>query len=84
MVTTRLSSKGQIIIPKGVRVAHKWPPGTAFAVEDRPEGVLLRPLKPFENTTLKEVIGCTGYEGPTQSLEDMQEAINQEARRHKP
>jgi AbrB family looped-hinge helix DNA binding protein len=74
MVTTRLSSKGQIIIPKGVRAAHKWPAGTAFAVEDRSEGVLLRPLKPFENTTLNEVIGCTGYEGPTRSLEDMQEA----------
>jgi len=50
METTRLSSKGQVILPKSIRASHKWEPGVEFAVEDTPDGVLLRPLKPFEAT----------------------------------
>ena len=34
METTRLSSKGQIILPKAVRDFHRWGPGTDFVVED--------------------------------------------------
>jgi AbrB family looped-hinge helix DNA binding protein len=47
METTRLSSKGQVILPKSIRDAHRWQPGTEFMVEDTAEGVLLRPAKPF-------------------------------------
>ena len=43
MHTTVLSSKGQIIIPKALRVARRWGPGTQLEVHDTPEGVLLRP-----------------------------------------
>ncbi len=75
METTRLSSKGQVILPKSVRDAHHWSPGTEFEVEDRPEGVLLRPKKHFAITQLKDVVGCTGYCGPAKSLEEMEEAI---------
>lgn len=75
METTRLSSKGQVILPKSLRDAHHWVPGTEFDVEDRPEGVLLRPKKPFPITQLQDVIGCAGYTGPAKSLEEMEEAI---------
>jgi len=75
METTRLSSKGQVILPKSVRDAHHWEPGTEFEVEDRPEGILLRPKKRFPGTQLSEVIGSTGYTGPAKSLEDMDDAI---------
>ena len=34
METTRLSSKGQIILPKAVRDFHRWGPCTDFVVED--------------------------------------------------
>ncbi len=34
METTRLSNKGQIVIPKNVRNAHGWEPGLEFIVED--------------------------------------------------
>jgi AbrB family looped-hinge helix DNA binding protein len=77
--TTKLSSKGQIILPKSVREAHRWQPGTEFIVEDRPEGVLLRPAKPFQPTRLLEVIGIAGYSGPAKTLEEMEEAIAQGA-----
>ena len=75
MNTTRLSSKGQIILPKSVRDAHHWAAGTEFAVEPVEGGVLLRPLKPFAQTDLMEVIGCTGYRGPAKTLKDMEDAV---------
>lgn len=75
MDTTRLSSKGQVILPKAVRDAHNWEPGTEFAIEEVEGGVLLRPLKPFPRTTLQEVIGCTGYSGTAKALDDMECAI---------
>jgi len=75
MDTTKLSSKGQIILPMPIRAAHKWQPGVEFSVEDTPEGILLRPLKPFKLTQLDEVVGCAGYTGPTKTLAEMDAAI---------
>jgi AbrB family looped-hinge helix DNA binding protein len=75
METTRLSSKGQVILPKSIRSAHHWEPGIDFLVEDTGDGVLLRPIKPFNQTRLEDVIGCTGYKGPAKSIEDMDAAI---------
>ena len=43
MDTTKLSAKGQIVLPKRVRDAHGWAPGVEFVVEDTAAGVLLRP-----------------------------------------
>lgn len=75
METTRLSSKGQIILPKSIRATHAWGPGVEFAVEDTAEGVLLRPLKPFTPACLDEVLGCTGYRGRARTVEEMDAAI---------
>ena len=75
METTKLSRKGQVILPKSIRVAHQWEPGVEFRVEDTADGVLLRPLKPFEPTQIEDVIGCTGYTGPARTLEEMDAAI---------
>ncbi|OHC63328.1 MAG: AbrB family transcriptional regulator [Rhodocyclales bacterium GWA2_65_20] len=80
METTSLSSKGQVILPKSVREAHRWTPGTRFVVEDAADGVLLRPIAPFPASSLEEVIGCTGYAGPAKSLEEMEAAIAEGAR----
>jgi len=78
--TTRLSSKGQVILPKSIRAAHRWGPGVEFAVLDTAEGVLLRPLTGLPSTCLAEVLGCTGYQGPAKSLEDMDAAIAEAVR----
>jgi len=75
METTRLSSKGQIILPKSIRAAHHWNTGCEFAVEDMQDGILLRPLKPFAPTQLKDVYGCVTYTGKAKSLEDMEAGI---------
>jgi AbrB family looped-hinge helix DNA binding protein len=80
METTRLSSKGQVIIPKAIRAAHRWRPGVTFAVEDTAEGILLRPLSPFPETAIEDVVGATGYHGPRRSIEEMNEAVARGAR----
>jgi AbrB family looped-hinge helix DNA binding protein len=77
---TRLSSKGQVVIPKSVRKDRNWGPGTEFVVEQVKDGVLLRPVKPLQTASARELLGCTGYRGPARSLEQMQQAVAQGVR----
>jgi len=81
MQTTQLSSKGQIVLPKAIRDAKKWKPGTKFTVEETKEGILLRPAKLFPPTTLDQVFGCLRYKGKPATLKDMDAAIEREVRR---
>jgi len=81
METTRLSNKGQVVIPKQVRSAHGWEPGLEFIVEDTGDGIKLKPKKPFLETKAEELLGCVGYQGPKKSLKEMEAAIAKGARR---
>lgn len=81
METTKLSSKGQVIIPKDVRDGKGWKSGDELIVEDRPDGVLLRRKSSFKPTTLDEVIGIAGYEGPARTVEEMNAAVDEMFRR---
>ena len=83
METTKLSSKGQVVLPRSIRSARNLQPGAEFAVEDTPEGVLLRPLKPFPPTRVKEVFGSAGYCGPSLSLAQMDAAVAAEAKKRR-
>ena len=83
METTKLSSKGQVVLPSSVRSARRWKPGLELAVENRPEGVLLRPLKPFPQTQIDQVVGSAGYRGPRRTLRQMENAILREARKRR-
>jgi AbrB family looped-hinge helix DNA binding protein len=74
-VNTKVSSKGQVIIPKAVRQSRGWSEGTELIVEERPDGVLLRSKSPFKQTSIDEVIGCAGYKGPPKTLADMEVGI---------
>jgi len=78
MKTTKLSSKGQVVLPKSIRDMHHWQPGTEFVVEDTAAGVLLRPRGTFEPTHIKDVGGCLKYQGSPKSIEDMDTAIAEE------
>lgn len=77
--TTRLSSKGQIIIPKAVRDAHGWREGTEFTVETEKGGILLRPVKPFPRKTVEEVFGSLKYDGPAKTIEEMNAGVGEAA-----
>jgi hypothetical protein len=52
-------------------------------VEDTPEGVLLRPLKPFSPTRVSEVFGSAGYRGRALSLAQMDAAVAAEAKKRR-
>jgi AbrB family looped-hinge helix DNA binding protein len=78
METTKLSSKGQVILPAAIRATNQWEAGLEFSVENTSAGVLLRPIKAHPVTTLDEVVGCTGYAGKPHSLADMDKAITAE------
>jgi AbrB family looped-hinge helix DNA binding protein len=75
METTKLSSKGQVVLPKSVRDAHGWAPGTEFEIESTADGVRLRVKAPFPRTELAQVFGSLAYAGPTRTLEEMDEGI---------
>jgi AbrB family looped-hinge helix DNA binding protein len=79
--TTRLSTKGQIILPKPIRESKAWKPGMEFTVEETPEGVLLRPASLFPRTTLDEVIGCLKWKGKPKTIAQMNRAIARQVKR---
>ena len=83
MDTTRLSERGQIVIPKRVRTAHGWEAGLEFIVEDAGDSITLKPIKPFKKTTIEEVRGCLHYKGLRKSLKDMEAAVAKGAKESK-
>ena len=83
MDTTRLSTKGQIILPKSTRVSRAWGPGTAFTVEEKDDGILLRPAARFPVSHLDDVAGCLRSKRKPKTPAEMRAAIGHEVmRRH--
>jgi AbrB family looped-hinge helix DNA binding protein len=72
---TKLSSKGQVIIPKPIRSSHHWAAGQELVVIDVGDGVLLKPKTPFEETEVGDVAACLAYSGKPKTLDEMDEAI---------
>lgn len=80
METTKLSSKGQVIIPKAFRTSHNWDTGQELVVIDMGDGILLRPKGPFEESSLDQVAGSLKRSGKAKSLEDIDSAMKKAAR----
>lgn len=82
-LTTIVSTKGQVILPKAMRRMLRWEAGIRLVVVNTGEGVLLKPLPAFAETRPEEVFGCLAWHGPVKSLADMDAGILAEAeRRH--
>lgn len=75
MEITRLSSKGQVIIPKAIREEHQWQAGLEFIVLDMGDGILLKPKRLFAPTSVADVAGCLDYTEEPKTLQEMQEAV---------
>ena len=75
METTKLSSKGQVVLPKSVREQHGWAPGTEFVVESTPDGVRLRAKTLFPQTALDQVFGSVRHSGRAKTVEEMDAGI---------
>lgn len=80
-LTTTVSTKGQVILPKEIREHRKWNAGTELVVEDTAEGVLLKPASVFPPTRYEDVRGSLRYHGKPKTIEEMDEAIAIEVRR---
>jgi AbrB family looped-hinge helix DNA binding protein len=81
METTRLSTKGQIVLPLNIRASRSWAPGTEFTVEETRDGILLRPVTPFPRTTIEEVVGCLRFKGKAKTIAQMDKGIEREVKR---
>jgi len=80
---TRLSTKGQVILPKAIRSVHDWRPGTEFEIEDRGDAVLLKAVRRRGTTRWEDLGAHANYRGPRLSIRDMDGAIEAEARRRR-
>lgn len=81
METTRLSSKGQVIIPKALRSAHHWEPGLELMVIDTGDGLLLKPKAPFAPVDLSEVAGMFKDKVRPKTDEEIRAALAADVRR---
>ena len=80
-LTTTVSTKGQVILPKAIRQTLRWEAGTRLVVENTPEGVLLKPAPVFAETRGEDVFGCLAWDGAPKTLEEMEAGVLAEARR---
>ena len=80
-LTTTVSTKGQVILPKAVRERRDWSAGTRLLVEDTADGVLLKKAPAFTPTRSEEVFGMLPRRDAPKSVEEMDAAVLLEARR---
>lgn len=80
METTKLSSKGQVIIPKAFRSTHHWEPGLELVVIDTGDGLLLKPKAPFAPSELSEVFGMFKGKVAARTDEQIKAALVQDIR----
>ena len=79
---TRVSAKGQVVIPKDVRDRLRWEVGTELEVIDGPAGVMLR-VKPRARKKLSsdeayaQLRAIVKYDGPVFSDAEAKEAIDE-------
>lgn len=65
METVKLSSKGQIVIPKAIRDDMHLPPGTEFVISVTATGLTLTPKTLFPKASVREVRGILAKRGRT-------------------
>jgi AbrB family looped-hinge helix DNA binding protein len=83
MITTRMSTKGQVIIPKAIRDQIGSVAGTQYAVDIERGAIRLTPQADYrsrvEATTIGDVAGCLTYSGPSVSPEQMKLTVKARA-----
>ena len=80
-LTTKVSTKGQVILPATIRQSRDWRAGTRLVVEETAEGVLLKAAPLFAVTRPADVYGALAHDGPPMTLAEMDAAVAAEARR---
>ncbi|TWH01084.1 AbrB family looped-hinge helix DNA binding protein [Mesorhizobium sp. J18] len=82
-VRAKISSKGQLVLPKAVRDEFGLVAGSEVNIETMVDRIILTPLlrKERKKYTFDEVAGFLKYDGPPVTLEDMERGVEEEARR---
>lgn len=80
-LTTIVSPKGKVILPKEILRALRWSAGTRLIVESTPDGVLLKPEPVSAETQPEDVFGSLAYDGPPKTVQEMNAGVLSEARR---
>jgi len=80
-LTTILSTKGQVILPKAIRDSRHWDAGTHLIVENRDDGVLLKAAPIFPLTQPEDVFASLPRQGAPKTLAEIEAGIMVEARR---
>lgn len=63
MAISRLSTKGQLVLPKEIRTARAWGPGTEFTIEETKEvsccvrADVLPPLRSIKSPAVSSTLG---------------------------
>ena len=77
--TTKLSAKGQVVIPADVRRSLGLKPGQTLQVRQAGSGVMLTPILEKSGRSTEEVLAeirkIYTHKGPPVTLEEMDEAI---------
>ena len=81
-LTTTVSTKGQVILPKAVREHLGWGVGVKLVVEESSDGVILRRAPLFQQTDMNKVFGQLKSPVGPLSLEEMDAGVAEEALRH--
>lgn len=74
--TVRLSSKGQLVIPRAIREALHWEPGTELTVVPAGNGLLIQQKRKKGTKRLEDLRGCIKYGGPPITDEVLQAPVD--------
>ncbi|MCK1341746.1 AbrB/MazE/SpoVT family DNA-binding domain-containing protein [Bradyrhizobium sp. 38] len=80
-LTTAVSTKGQVVLPKAIRDELSWRAGTQLTIENTPDGVLPKPSSLFPAARSADVFASLPYRGKPKSVAEMEAGIAAEARR---
>ena len=80
-LTTTVSTKRQVILPKAIREQRHWDAGTRLIVENTSDGVLPRAATVFAATQPDEVLASLPYHGTPKTLAEMNAGIAAKAKR---
>jgi AbrB family looped-hinge helix DNA binding protein len=82
-LTTTVSSKGRIVLPKAIRRRRGWNAGAKLLIEETPEGVLLKRAPAFAATRPEDVFGMLPYQGAPKPLDEMEAGLQSGGRGRK-
>ncbi len=76
-MTTIVSSKGQMVLPKALRDRKHWAPGTKLALEEVPGGVFVRLVEAKRQYTVDDIVGCLQFDGPHLTQKEIDRRIDE-------